>query len=93
MNGLEAALKEETQRKGVSVIISRRACALLDKKSKKPALHIAQAACKKCMACTKIGCPAIEKTENGVRINPALCVGCELCTQMCKFGAIRKAGE
>ncbi|MBQ2957223.1 MAG: indolepyruvate ferredoxin oxidoreductase subunit alpha [Clostridia bacterium] len=93
LKGLEAALKEETARKGVSVIISRKPCALLDKKSKKPALHIEQDACKKCMACTKIGCPAIEKTENGVRINPALCVGCELCTQMCKFGAIRKAGE
>ncbi len=93
LKGLEAALKEETERKGVSVVISRKPCALLDKKSKKPALHIEQDACKKCMACTKIGCPAIEKTENGVRINPALCVGCELCTQMCKFGAIRKAGE
>ena len=45
------------------------------------------------MDCTKIGCPAIEKTESGVRINAALCVGCGLCTQMCKFGAIRKAGE
>jgi len=93
LKGLETALKEETSRKGVSVVISRKPCALLDKKSKKPALHIAEDACKKCMACTKIGCPAIEKTENGVRINPALCVGCELCTQMCKFGAIRKAGE
>ncbi len=93
LKGLEEALKEETARKGVSVIISRKPCALLDKKSKKPALHIAQDACKKCMACTRIGCPAIEKVEGGVRINPALCVGCELCTQMCKFGAIRKAGE
>ncbi len=93
LKGLEAALKEETGRKGVSVIISRKPCALLDKKSKKPALHIEQDVCRKCMACTKIGCPAIEKTENGVRINPALCVGCELCTQMCAFGAIRKAGE
>ncbi len=93
LKGLEEALKEETARKGVSVIISRKPCALLDKKSKKPALHIDQDACKKCMACTKIGCPAIEKTESGVRINAALCVGCGLCTQMCKFGAIRKAGE
>ncbi len=93
LKGLEEILKEETARKGVSVIISRRACALLDKKSKKPALHIDTDACKKCMACMKIGCPAIEKVEGGVRINPALCVGCELCTQLCKFGAIRKAGE
>lgn len=93
LKGLEAALREETERKGVSVIISRRACALLDKKSKKPALHVDADVCKKCMACMKIGCPAVEKTEKGVRINPALCVGCELCTQMCKFGAIRKVGE
>ncbi len=93
LKGLEAALKEETSRKGVSVIISRSPCALLDKKSKKPALHIDQDACKKCMACMRIGCPAIEKTENGVKINPALCVGCGLCTQMCAFGAIRKVGE
>lgn len=93
LKGLETALKEETARKGVSVIISRSPCALLDKKSKKPVLHVDQDACKKCMGCTKIGCPAIEKIDGGVRINPALCVGCELCVQMCKFGAIRKAGE
>ncbi len=93
LKGLEKALKEETERKGVSVIISRSPCALLDKKNKKPALHIDTDKCRKCMACMRIGCPAIEKTENGVQINPALCVGCGLCTQMCKFGAIGKDGE
>ncbi len=93
LKGLEEVLKEETARQGVSVIIVRRACALLDKKSRKRTLSVNPAACKKCMACMKIGCPAIEKTEAGVRINPALCVGCELCTQMCKFGAIGKAEE
>ena len=91
--GLEAAIKEETATDEVSVIIARRACALLDKSAYKPALAIDKDKCKKCMACMKMGCPAIVKGEDGLSIDAAQCVGCELCIQTCKFGAITKAGE
>ena len=93
MKGLEKALREETQREAVSVIIARRPCALLDKKSKKTPLVSDASKCKNCGACMKLGCPAIEKREKHVFINPALCVGCGLCVQTCKFSAIGKAGD
>lgn len=93
MKGLEKALREETQREAVSVIIARRPCALLDKKSKKAPLVSDASKCKNCGACMKLGCPAIEKREKHVFINPALCVGCGLCVQTCKFSAIGKAGD
>ena len=40
----------------------------------------------------RLGCPAIVKTEDKVTIDAALCVGCGVCVQVCKFNAIVKAG-
>jgi indolepyruvate ferredoxin oxidoreductase alpha subunit len=44
-----------------------------------------------CGMCMKVGCPAIIKTETGVRIDPTQCVGCGMCTQLCHFGALKAA--
>jgi indolepyruvate ferredoxin oxidoreductase alpha subunit len=41
----------------------------------------------------KIGCPAIMVTEKGVEIDHTLCVGCGVCTELCKFGALGSNGE
>jgi len=50
--------------------------------------------CTKCEICHRIGCPAIEKDENGkAKINPLLCIGCDICLQVCKPQAIQKPGE
>ena len=45
--------------------------------------------------CLKLGCPAITKIEPGtdgkkfdVNIIEDLCVGCDLCLQVCKFDAL-----
>ena len=46
--------------------------------------------CKGCRQCMTIGCPSISFAEKKASIDPTLCVGCELCTQMCKFEAILK---
>lgn len=90
---LESAILEETAADEVSVIIARRPCALLDKKRKAQPYEIDALKCKKCLSCMKLGCPAIERHETGVVINPNQCAGCGMCTQVCKFGAIVKAGE
>lgn len=46
--------------------------------------------CKKCKKCTKVGCPAISFTkEEGSKIDPYMCVGCEVCMQVCPFDAIK----
>ncbi len=85
---VEKAVKEATATDGVSVVICKHPCALLKTYKAKPALHID--GCKKCGMCLKIGCPAINKQKDGsVIINPAQCVGCGVCKQLCKFNAIQ----
>lgn len=88
INGVEKALKQELSRDGVSVIIAKRACALLDK-NYPPAMYIED--CKKCGKCLKLGCPAIEKQEDKTaKINASQCVGCGLCAKVCNFDAIKE---
>lgn len=89
---MEKALREETARDELSVIISRRPCALIVKQPGK-AFFSDTEKCKNCGMCMNIGCPAIIKTENGVRVDDTLCVGCGLCASVCKFGALGKKGE
>lgn len=86
---LERVLKEETAREEVSVIISRHPCELIAKRDRTP-VHCDAEKCKKCLMCTKIGCPAIVKKDGGVWVDPTLCVGCGLCQGLCKFGALVK---
>lgn len=85
---VEKAVKQEVASDGVSVIIAKRPCALLDK-NYPPSMKIED--CKKCGACFKLGCPAIEKQEDGsAKINFSQCVGCGLCAKVCKFNAIKE---
>ena len=35
-----------------------------------------------------IGCPAIAVKDKKAHIDPTLCIGCKVCSQMCKFEAI-----
>ncbi len=89
---LEKALKEETQREELSVIITRRPCVLIDKASIKDSLCVSDT-CKNCGVCMKLGCPAIVKGENKVHIDASLCIGCGLCADVCPFHAIGGAAE
>ncbi len=84
----EAAVREELEVEEPSLIISRRPCALLKEVKPKPALKVDEAKCKSCKMCMKIGCPAIAMKNNKAKIDPTLCVGCGVCSQMCKFGAL-----
>ena len=49
--------------------------------------------CKDCKMCMRLGCPAIVDTGDGIVIDDSLCVGCDLCIKVCKFGALGKAGD
>ena len=89
LEAVEKVVKEETAREAVSVIITRRPCALLTK-SYPPAYSIDPDKCVKCRACLRIGCPAIEFIGGKVRINKELCVGCGVCKGLCRFGAIKE---
>jgi indolepyruvate ferredoxin oxidoreductase alpha subunit len=86
----EQAVKEELAVSEPSVIISRRPCALLKYVKHSAPLTINKEKCKTCKACLKIGCPAISIKQNKAEIDKTLCVGCNLCKDLCAFGAINK---
>lgn len=88
MKECEAAIKEELEAPEASVIISRRPCALLKYVKHKPALKVNTDKCVGCKMCLKIGCPALSVRDGKAVIDATQCVGCGICTDMCKLGAI-----
>lgn len=89
--GLEKIIKEEVNRDGVSVIITKAPCALLKGVSFPNVCKTIPEKCKKCGACLRPGCPALTKNEDGtVSIDETMCNGCGLCMQLCKFDAIKQ---
>ena len=88
MKETEAAVLEELEIEEPSVIISRRPCALLKYVKHRPALNVNKDKCRTCKLCLKIGCPAISIKDGKANIDKTLCVGCGICTEMCRFDAI-----
>lgn len=89
----ESVIKEELSVAEPSVIISRRPCALLKYVKKKPPLRVNPDKCKTCKSCMRIGCPAISIKDGKARIDETLCVGCGVCTQLCKFDAFENESK
>ena len=87
---LEKVIKTELDAKEPSVIIARKPCALLKTVKHNPPFKINTDKCRSCKACMKIGCPAISMTTGKAQVDNTLCVGCGLCEQMCRFGAIEE---
>ena len=91
IEGVEKTLREELSVEAPSVIIARRPCALLKIVKAKPPVTVDTEKCKKCGMCFKMGCPAIKKGSDGKPIiDTTLCTGCGLCTQACKFDALKE---
>ena len=88
----EKAVKEELAAEEPSVIISRRPCALLKYVKHKAPLKVNPEKCVGCKSCMKIGCPAISIQGGKAHVDATLCVGCGVCTQLCKFGAFESTG-
>ncbi len=86
------AVKEELAVTEPSVIISRRPCVLLKSVKTAPPLAVSEEKCKSCRQCMGLGCPALSMKDGKAVIDPTLCVGCEVCMQLCKFDAINKGG-
>ncbi len=86
----EQVIREEVEADAPSVIISRRPCALLKYVKHKPPMKVNAEKCVGCKMCMKIGCPAISMKEKKSVIDFTQCVGCAVCSQLCKFGAIEE---
>jgi indolepyruvate ferredoxin oxidoreductase alpha subunit len=84
----EAAIKEELAADEASVIISRRPCALLKYVKHNPPLKVNADKCVGCKMCMKLGCPAISIRDGKAVIDHTQCVGCGICQEQCKVGAI-----
>jgi indolepyruvate ferredoxin oxidoreductase alpha subunit len=92
----ENAVKEAYNSSEPYVIITKQPCALIKEVQKKRAnlkCVIDPEKCKRCKACLRTGCPALSFKNNVVSIDKNMCNGCELCKQVCMFGAIEKVGE
>ncbi|MDD7035960.1 MAG: indolepyruvate ferredoxin oxidoreductase subunit alpha [Firmicutes bacterium] len=88
---LEEVVKTETARDELSVIITRRPCALIVKQPGIPSVITDR--CKNCRLCMNVGCPAIELKDGRPFVAAERCVGCGLCTNVCPFDAIENPGK
>ncbi len=81
-----AAVKECAEEKGVKAIIFRSPCVAITKPSAKLTILDNCINCKKCIR--EIGCPALILQNGRTTIDPNLCTGCGLCSQICPVDAI-----
>ncbi len=89
---LEALIKKRIEEDSLSVIITRSPCRLVDR-AKSPVPTFKKDKCKKCGLCINVACPSIEKDEDGyIKIDENTCSGCNLCVDVCVFGAIERNG-
>lgn len=86
----ERVILEELATPAASVIISRRPCMLLKYVKPKSPVTVNADKCVGCKMCMKIGCPSISMKNGKAHIDMTQCTGCDVCTQMCKIGAIEK---
>lgn len=83
------------KREGLSVIVATRPCAL-NFKIREPFYFVDESICISCRSCIGVNCPPISmkiypgKTNKNSYINPDMCVGCSVCSQVCPVGAIKK---
>ncbi|BBO90715.1 indolepyruvate ferredoxin oxidoreductase subunit alpha [Desulfosarcina ovata] len=99
LQGTLAALKEEIDHDGPSVLVTKRPCIQLFRQDPKAVRVVDTDACIGCKMCLKLGCPSISQgaiipDEEGKKerryssIDAATCYGCALCEQVCKQNAI-----
>lgn len=89
LNQVIKTYKEALQRDDTAVIISKAPCTLIKGLEKKPPVNFVEANCNNCDKCVnELACPAISKVNGKITIDTAQCDGCNVCIQVCKYGAL-----
>ncbi len=89
----QEAFKAAKEFKGTAVVIAKQPCVISGKRAgiKRVPYIIDPEKCEGCKQCVKFGCPVIEFDEiNKCAVITALCSGCGVCSQICKFDAIQE---
>lgn len=97
----ERAFRAAMGEEGVSVVVARHLCRLLENREVKeergtlPLYAIDEEACSHCNHCIDaFGCPALRVLEDGrLVIEPALCTGCGVCAAICPARAVVEVGR
>lgn len=93
---VKKVIGEEVKKKGISIIIATRPCALRFKIKEKN-FYVDPKVCIACRTCVRTNCPPIRMKEyQGIDklksfIDPDMCVGCSVCSQVCPVGAIKRS--
>ncbi len=96
LTALETTLKDAMDGDEPTVVIAYAPCRIAAKLMKEGLCEVDEAKCKACGACFKMGCPAMTRGKElrpgffQMKIDASLCAGCKQCSQVCKFGAIKR---
>lgn len=84
-----AAVESVLDEKGVRAVIFKSPCIAVTKPVR--SYQVKKEACTSCRQCIReLGCPAIVLEDGKAYIEPSLCFGCSICSQVCKFDAIEE---
>ena len=93
---LEKVLADAMDGDEPALVIAYAPCRIAAKLTKEGLCEVDDSKCKACGMCFKMGCPAmtrgkeIRKGAFQMKIDSSLCAGCTQCSQVCKFGAIKR---
>jgi len=90
---IQEAFKAAKDFEGTAVVIAKQPCVISVKRAgtRRVPYIVDPEKCEGCKQCVKFGCPAIEfDEEKKCAVITALCSGCGVCAQICKFEAIRE---
>ncbi len=96
LTALETVLKDAMDGDEPALIIAYAPCRIAAKLTKEGLCEVDADKCKACGACFKLGCPAMTRGKElrpgafQLRIDASQCAGCKQCSQVCKFGAIKR---